>query len=357
MNPHLTPTRTKLLLTCGLAAALTLGGLTTLAGATTPGKNGLIAFTRYRLQNDPLWSEIFVANPDGTGERRVSHSPTAVEDDQAHWSPDGKWIVFDRCTANGPCSLWLVRPDGAAQHRLSQLCAASPPRSVCPDDSGPSFAPDGRHVVFTHEWGRVEQTTLGDQIEHSAIAAVDLAGKHLAILRQLAPYAGDLQAPRISPNGKLIVFDRYNAASVRPAGGDALFVTGLNGGGARQLTPWRLSAGSPDWSPDSKQVLFKRFIPGAGELSPGTNLYTIGVNGTGLRRITNVGVGHYALAGSFSPDGTSIVFATDSEATANPLAPRPFADIFTMRIDGTNLAPATRTANLDGWPAWGPAGG
>jgi Tol biopolymer transport system component len=100
-------------------------------------------------------------------------------------------------------------------------------------------------------------------------------------------------------------------------------------------------------------VLFKRFIPAAGELTPGTNLYTIGVRGAGLRRITNVGADHYVLAGSFSPDGTSIVFATDSDVTANPSAPRPFADVYTMRTDGTNLKPATRTPNLDGWPTWG----
>jgi Tol biopolymer transport system component len=100
-------------------------------------------------------------------------------------------------------------------------------------------------------------------------------------------------------------------------------------------------------------VLFKRYIPGAGELTPGTNLYTIRVNGTGLRRVTNVGGSHYVLAGSFSPDGTSIVFATDAEATANPNAARPFADIFTMRIDGTHLKPATRRPHLDGWPTWG----
>ena len=59
------------MLVCGVAAALALGTLTTLAHATTPGTNGLIAFTRYRLQNNPLWSEIFVADPDGRGERRL----------------------------------------------------------------------------------------------------------------------------------------------------------------------------------------------------------------------------------------------------------------------------------------------
>jgi Tol biopolymer transport system component len=77
------------------------------------------------------------------------------------------------------------------------------------------------------------------------------------------------------------------------------------------------------------------------------------VSRSGLRRVTNVGSNHYVLAGSFSPDGTSIVFATDAEAAANPNAAQPFADVFTMRINGTNLKPATRTPNLDGWPTWG----
>ena len=50
----------------GAVAAIVVPAL-----ATTPGKDGLIAFTRYRLQNSPLRSEIFVAKPDGTGLKRV----------------------------------------------------------------------------------------------------------------------------------------------------------------------------------------------------------------------------------------------------------------------------------------------
>lgn len=152
----------------------------------------MVAFTRYRLQNAPIWSEIFVARPDGSGVRKVSHSKVAVEDDQAQWSPDGNWIVFDRCTSKGPCSVWLVRADGTGQRRLSPFCPSRLPSLVCADDSGASFAPDGQHVVFTHAWGHVKRTSLGDEIEHSAIATVDLDGKHMTILRQLAPYAGDL---------------------------------------------------------------------------------------------------------------------------------------------------------------------
>ena len=76
------------------------------------------------------------------------------------------------------------------------------------------------------------------------------------------------------------------------------------------------------------------------------------MDGTSLGRITNVGAIHYVLAGSFSPDGASIVFATDNDATPNPRGGT-FADVFTMQI-GTNLQhPVTRSANLDGWPSWG----
>ena len=106
-------------------------------------------------------------------------------------------------------------------------------------------------------------------------------------------------------------------------------------------------AGSPDWSSDSRQVLFKRFVPGASELALGSNLYTIGVDGTGLRRVTDVGGGHYGLAGSFSLDGTLNVLATDLYATLNPRGGT-FADVFTMRLGANSPSPVSHTANLDG---------
>ena len=331
---------------------LVLTVLSSAAQATTPGRNGLVAFTRYRLQNSPIWSAIFVARPDGSGLKKVSHSSRPLEDDQAHWSPDGRLIVFDRCTAGGPCSLWLVRADGSAQRRLTRICHSNSPNVVCSDDSGPSFAPDGRHIVFTHEWGKVRHLSTGDQIQHSAIATMDLKGGHLKILRQLAPYAGDLQSPRISPNGNLLVFDRYNSARANPADGDALFVVATKGGKSRRVTRWSLSAGSPDWSRKGGRVLLKRFVSGARELAPGSNLYTISADGTDLRRVTNVGPSHYVLAGAFSPDGRSIVYATDRASTPNPHGGT-FADVFTMRLGKHPPKPVNRSANLDGWPTWG----
>ena len=339
-----------------IGAIVVLGGagaLLAAAHAKTPGKDGLIAFTRYRLQNSPIRSEIFVAKPDGTGLKRVSHSARPVEDDQAHWSPDGAWIVFDRCTSSGPCSVWLVRPDGSGQRLLSAGCPSGRLPPVCVDDSNPAFTPDGRHVVFQHEFGQIKHGPLGDSIENSQIVRVDLNGRHLTVLRRLGGYRGDLQGPRISPNGAQLLFRRYNSDRARPAGGEALFVVGLDGKGLRRVTPWRLAGAGADWSPDSTHILFKSTLP-SGELTPGTNLYTVRADGTGLKRLTNVGADHYVLSGSYSPDGKSVVFATDEGATFNPQG-NTFADIVTMRLGAGKLTYVTHAANLDGWPTWGTA--
>ena len=320
--------------------------------ATYHAKNGLIAFTRYRRQDDPIWSEIFVASADGSGARRVSHSSEAVEDDQAHWSPDGAWIVFARCRpAPEVCSIWLVRPDGSGQRQISPACAPHAVPPACADDSNPSFAPDGRHIVFQHEHGHVRSDPLGESIEHSDIVETDLAGAHATVLVQLTGYRGDVMGPRLSPDGKQLVFERYNSSRARPKGGLALFIMNVDGGALRLLTPWSLKASGADWSPDGSRILFRPGQAG-GELTPGSNLFTIRPDGTGLRQVTHVPAGSYVTSGSYSPDGTSIVFATNLRATPNDRGGTA-ADVFAMRVDTHQLRPVTRTPNLDGWPAWG----
>lgn len=314
------------------------GGVAFLSSATGHRRLGAIAFTRYRLQSTALWSEIWVANADGSDARRISRSASAVEDDQAHWSADGRWIVFDRCRQNAPCSVWIVHPDGTGQRQLPIACC---------DNSNPSFTPDGRHVIVQHEWGAVRHGTIpdDDQIEHSAIAMVDLEGKHLTILRRRDGYSGGFEGPRIAPNGKLLLYRAYRwSPAARPR--YALYVSPLHIDRARRITPWRLLAAGGEWSPDSKQVLFKSTLDG-GELSPGNALYIVRLDGTALRRVSNVGGDHYVLTGSFSPDGRSVVFATDDGATGT------FPDIFTMQLTTGRRTQVTHRRNLDGWPTWG----
>jgi Tol biopolymer transport system component len=64
-----------------------------------------------------------------------------------------------------------------------------------------------------------------------------------------------------------------------------------------------------------------------------------------------VGSNHYVLAGSFSPDGASIVFASDLNGAPNPRGGT-FADVFTTRLGTKTQTPVTHSTNLDGWPTW-----
>ena len=93
------------------------------AAAQAPQPTGRIAFRRY-LDPDRKQGALFVINPDGTGERQLTHpGPTAV-DDQPDFSPDGREIAFERCdSSDGACGVWRVRVDEGAP-RQSRSAAA-----------------------------------------------------------------------------------------------------------------------------------------------------------------------------------------------------------------------------------------
>lgn len=80
---------------------------------------------------------LFVMGADGTGQVRITPWGYAFPDHA--WSPDGRWIVFQRPYGQ----TYLVRPDGSDLHRV--------PLSL-PSGTGasnPSWSPDGTWIVFS----------------------------------------------------------------------------------------------------------------------------------------------------------------------------------------------------------------
>jgi TolB protein len=320
-----------------IVPAIALTAAFAAAGPTTqPGKNGRIAFTRY-ADASRTQGAIFTISIDGTGERRVTRPPVGAVDFQPDWSSDGTLIVFQRCSASGPCEVYTVKPDGTALKRLSGNTG------LPSDDSGPSFVPERRRIVFTRASGGVRSHAGGDQIRHSDLVVMDLNGKNRRVISGAPIYQADYENPMFAPRGDRLVYEHRRSYFADRTTRRALFVVSASGQQPKRITPWSMNAGDhPDWSPDGRHILFR-----APEDSfAGSSLYVIRPDGTGLRQVTRFGAATEVLSASFSPDGEWLVFSRTGRSG------RP--DIFVIRRDGSGLRQVTRTSAWDSAPDWGP---
>jgi len=354
------PTPYQAVLAAVLAAAFASVLLPALSQATAPGRNGEIAFARYRFMNSPLRREIWVTAPNGSGLRRVTVAPANSLDSDPSWAPDGSKLLFSRCAPlNGaPCdgrqTIWSVNADGSHVLMLSRACRRKGTNRAafarCPDDGQAVYSPRGALIA---------------DIRYNGVPGIAISDSNLRHVRALLPFGGNAGVPDIdalawSPDATRLAFSAHNDNGKRfkPIGGRAIYVINSNGRGLHRVTPWNLHAGGIgelDWSPDGNRILFRsitQFLESPGP-SAG-DIYTIHSDGTALQRLTHFPVGTGIQLGSYSPGGSQLVFATNDGGTRSPGSA--FPDVFVMRADGSQITPVTRTTNWEGTPQWGPAG-
>jgi Tol biopolymer transport system component len=197
----------------------------------------------------PALAAVVQITATGSGVRTLTPKGTQG---QPSFSPDGKWIAYERDVGPGNNGVWLMRHDGTGNHRLTRNPFAG--GGDCGCDSDPNFSPDGKVITFV----------------------------------------------RIKSDGRQ----------------QALFAVGANSRGLRQLTPYSWDVAiKHDWSPDGKRILLTTnadfVIPGAS-----ANMVTIRPNGTGKSPLTEfTGGSKNAFAGSFSPDGKQVVFRLEEGTT------------------------------------------
>jgi Tol biopolymer transport system component len=327
------------------------------ASATPPGKNGRIVFRRY-LDVQKTTSAIFTVDPDGRNELQVTYPPAGVDDREPDWSPDATAIAFERklpCPAGGPrdglngtCDLVeTVKFDGNHYSRhLAALVrcgfnADAPFPGNCVGVDDPAWSPDGSRIAF--QYNLADQAYTGSEKLDAGIWVVRANGTGLRQVTQRTPGTAWDSGPQWSPDGKRLVFQRFDFT----AQSDAVFTVGVDGSDEHQVTPWQLGAGDhPDWSPDGRWLLF-RVQPGDGS----SNLYKAHPDGTGLTDLTmQPPDGYQYLSSSFSPDGTRI-----ATARTPGTGPEGAADVVAMNSDGSNVRPVTRTRLWDSGADWGSA--
>ena len=112
---------------------------------------------------------LFVMRADGTDPVRITPWGFAFGDHA--WSPDGRWIVFQRPYGQ----LYLVHPDGSGLHRLP---LELPPGSGA---LNPSWSPDGAWIAFS--------------LQRDVSAAITLVRPDGTDLRTIPMAEGELQSP------------------------------------------------------------------------------------------------------------------------------------------------------------------
>jgi Tol biopolymer transport system component len=188
-----------------------------------------IAFDSDRA-NRPGRGEIHVMDSDGTNVRRLTTLPAyAMLDVAPRFSPDGRRIVFTRYVKDpGLSALFTVRVDGGGLKRLT------PWRNGA---ANAHWSPNGKKLVF-------EAYTFKNRECYGDIYTVDSDGQHLTNITDNRCQAGSAD-PVWSPDGKKILFrSTHTEGSVS---GTGLATMNPDGSARHFITPKPEDGHWPDW--------------------------------------------------------------------------------------------------------------
>ena len=252
---------------------------------------------------------LYTSNSDGSNPKPLG---AAQHGEQPHFSPDGSKIAIVTSTASGGVVGSVAKPNGSGQ-RVFKLPSGAPnlacaiwspdaSRLACEgfDDNNPRL--DGAYTVSSTDGTDPQRLTQGKDV----------------------PCA-------YSPDGAQLLFIRRDG----PDDEHSSLMTVAVGGAheTKVVTPSRVGL-SCDWSPDGSTIL--------SELD-GSLLFIDAATGVTTPLTIDVRSGR----ASYSPDGTHIVF---SRGTGDHQS-----DIWTAKIDGTDLVRITSTENNDEeFGDWGP---
>jgi Tol biopolymer transport system component len=175
-----------------------------------------------------------------------------------------------------------------------------------PADSEPSFSADGHLIAFARE---------GDVY----VMRADGSGQ-----KQLTAGAALDSRPLISPNGKIVVFERRGADNAPRD----LFSVSANGGSPHAVSASAADEHEASFSPDGRTVAFVRTSEASGSLND--DIYTVGPSGAKLRRLTRtVGLDEYA------PNvlNETVVYSRGE----NGEGPSAYADVYRMDLKGQHV--------------------
>jgi TolB protein len=159
------------------------------------------------------YNDVYVINADGSGQRKLTHTPEAGEFG-AVWSPDGQHIAVSRLGPPGEVRIVVMNADGNAKHAVTPKLAHTGDGWITVTAA---WSPDGQKIAFD---------------AHDVIYVVNADGSGLRRLAQNAAFES------WSPDGREIIIARSAD----------LFVMNADGSGQRNLTRDGRGGGAATWA-------------------------------------------------------------------------------------------------------------
>jgi serine/threonine protein kinase/Tol biopolymer transport system component len=299
--------------------------ITGIGGADVNAADGRLTF--FRLAGQRI--ELVVASPDGSSVERIADFEPVRYYLYPRWSPDGRWIAFQRGDSIR-FDLFVVSSGGGEPRQLTRENNMMAGLAWLPDSTGVIYSSSrGNTMPYLPNvglWhvslgdGTVRQVTSGetsyvtpDVAKSGAIVAgrlrlqtdiwkfpVDGApAENVSRAVRITQQTGHVLTPTAGPGDKEVAF-------LSDSGGHAnLWVVNTESGEWRQLTHERdpsVAVGLPVWSPDGSAIAFV-YTRGNPGLTFG--VWLVNPDGSNLRQLANP-----ALGPAWSEDGRWVYYST-----------------------------------------------
>lgn len=277
-------------------------------------------------------ADIYVMTFDGGTVEQLTHTP--LSEGSPMWSPDGKYILFDRdvrATSRLQSDIFIMDADGRNEQRLTYHPA---------DDGFPTWSPDGKQIAFASR-----------RSGHTEVHLMDLVSGEITQLTDNQKIGGLASKPNFSPDGTHIVYEQV----IRNAGRQ-IYIIDVKTRAARNFLPQHIGGNryDPRFSPDGKYLLYSeveyRVEPGA-IWRTANRLIVVNNRGKG-RKVLKIPKNWRVDGASWAAQGTELVIAAMPNGLGAPPLVPPNLDIYRYRLSTGQLTQLTNHPDRDFAPHW-----
>jgi imidazolonepropionase-like amidohydrolase/Tol biopolymer transport system component len=244
-----------------------------------------------------LLGQLWLFPARGGKARRITDAVRdTAEDLDPSFAPDGRRVVF-RGERNGRTGLWLLSLDSGGPRQLTQL---SDPEGY---DGNAAWSPDGRVIAFEH----AVPPDSASRKWRTAIMLLDVASRTMREISITGIQDGYLRAPVWVQGGGAIAFIASKAPNARDG---RIWIVPAAGGQASPVTKESVQAQAPTFTADGRRMAY--FAPdSAGRMQ----VWVQGIAGTGTAAGSAIRVTNHA---DVTPtrirwvrDGTALLYSAD----------------------------------------------